>query len=366
MKFPPLAWLAEIRKFLNEEKLYAYCLFLILAVYGILLTFGPPEGEEPPSEAMARIKQVEEKIGKEKSEQDLIAEILKKNPLAAAGLSLFFLLFIAGLGGGLFLDGVVISRWIARQPVVRMIRPPTDSAWGVRDLVKAVILFFIFGLATSFLIGMANKFLFKDWQDNFLVLLHTTLNDLIMVAIILYFVLRKYGGRLSDIGLFFGGGWKDVSLGALGYVATLPVFFAVLLALLGLAALFSYEPPPHPLVEVFVEEDKRNPLLIGYSIFLACVIGPVIEEIFFRGFCYPAVRRLWGARAGIFLTAGLFAWIHHSTFAFWPIFILGVILAYLYEKRQSLVPSITLHVIHNSVFIGYFFLMKRIFLDKFL
>lgn len=366
MKFPLRGSLAEIRKFLNEEKLYAYCLFFILTVYTLLLTFGSPAADEPPSEAMARIKQVEEKIGKEKSEQALIAEILQKNPVAAVVLSLFFLAFIAGLGGGLFLDGLVISRWIARRPVVQTIRPPAASAWGIRDLVKAVILFFIFGLATSFLIGLANKFVFKDWQDNFLVLLHTTLNDLIMVAIILYFVIRKHGGGLPDIGLYFGGGWKDVSLGALGYVATLPVFFAVLIALLGLAALFSYEPPPHPLVEVFVEEDKRNPLLIGYSVFLACVIGPVIEEIFFRGFCYPAVRKVWGARAGILLTAALFAWIHHSTFAFWPIFILGVILAYLYEKRQSLIPSITLHVIHNSVFIGYFFLMKRIFLDKFL
>ncbi len=30
----------------------------------------------------------------------------------------------------------------------------------------------------------------------------------------------------------------------------------------------------------------------------------------------------------------------------------------------TLLPSITLHIVHNSLFIGYFFLIKRFIMDK--
>ena len=55
-----------------------------------------------------------------------------------------------------------------------------------------------------------------------------------------------------------------------------------------------------------------------------------------------------------------FAFIHQNLFAFFPIFVLGLGLAYLYEKRGTLVPSIALHIVHNGVFIGYFFLVKEV------
>jgi membrane protease YdiL (CAAX protease family) len=40
--------------------------------------------------------------------------------------------------------------------------------------------------------------------------------------------------------------------------------------------------------------------------------------------------------------------------------VLGLGLGYLYEKRGTLLPSIVLHIIHNGVFIAYFFLAKRL------
>ena len=62
----------------------------------------------------------------------------------------------------------------------------------------------------------------------------------------------------------------------------------------------------------------------------------------------------------MFLSASFFALIHNNTFAFWPIFILGMGLVYLFEKRGSLIAPIVLHITHNIVFISYFFLAKRV------
>ncbi len=358
-------YIKEIRKFLDEEKGYSYLLIGLLLVYAVFSTFKPAE-ERKTSPALAKIKQVEQRMNKEKSDREYLTEVLTGHPSAAVVLFSFIILFLIAISGGLVLDGMFVRNLFCKQPSVVSVRSPDAVEWGIRDLAKVIILFFAVAFGMSFFLIAVKKLFSLKWNDNFVILLHTTASDLTLFFIILYFVLRKYGKKLQDIGLYFRSWVKDVFLGFLGYLAILPLFIMLLLLLLGIAALFSYEPPPHPLVEVFLEEDKRNPFLIGYSIFLACVMGPIIEEVFFRGFCYPALKKLWGVRMAMIITAGFFAWIHQSTFAFWPIFVLGIVLTYLYEKRGSLVPSITLHVIHNSVFIGYFFLMKRIFLDKFL
>ena len=82
------------------------------------------------------------------------------------------------------------------------------------------------------------------------------------------------------------------------------------------------------------------------------LVGPAIEEVFFRGFTYTAFRNRWGVRWAIVGSAALFALLHMNLIAFIPIFILGVFLAYLYEKTGSLVPSMTVHMTHNFLMVN--------------
>ncbi|TMR69787.1 CPBP family intramembrane glutamic endopeptidase, partial [Streptococcus pseudopneumoniae] len=138
------------------------------------------------------------------------------------------------------------------------------------------------------------------------------------------------------------------------------LFFGTLICLILLAEILTYEPEPHPLVGIFLEEEKRSQWLVFYPIFLAAILGPFCEEIFFRGFCYPIFRKKWGVGWGMVLSSLLFALIHYNDFAFLPIFILGMGLAFIYEKRKCLIASITLHVVHNSLFIAYFFTAKQL------
>ena len=102
------------------------------------------------------------------------------------------------------------------------------------------------------------------------------------------------------------------------------------------------------------------PLLIYYSLFLAALFGPIFEEIFFRGFCYPILKRRIGVPLSMVTTAAFFALIHENSFAFLTIFVLGLGLVYLYEKRGSLVAPLTMHITHNVVFLSYFFFTKEI------
>jgi membrane protease YdiL (CAAX protease family) len=357
---------AQFRKFLGEEKVYGYLLAGILLIYALLLASSPPGEERMGSDALERIKQAEKAVKKEGGEMALVEQAFRENPGMAIALALVMGFFVTGILAGLVLEGIFIMRQWTRRPSIERVRPEEPVAWGLADVAKVTILFFSASLAANFALSFLKGFAFKGWTENFMILVHTTVSDFFIVGALLYFVMRKHGHGIEAIGLHFKTWLRDVGLGLIGYLATLPLFLGVLLGLVALSAVFSYEPAPHPLVEVFVEEDKRSPMLIGYSVFLACVIGPFIEEIFFRGFCYPAMKKRWGKGMAMMATAALFAWVHQSMFAFLPIFVLGMVLAYLYEERGSLIPSIAMHITHNSIFIGYFFIVKRLYLDRLL
>jgi membrane protease YdiL (CAAX protease family) len=149
-------------------------------------------------------------------------------------------------------------------------------------------------------------------------------------------------------------------IGIRAYFSVFPVLLGILFLLVFVASLFAYEPPPHPLAEMLMEKKDLSPWFIGLSLLVACVFGPIVEEIFFRGFFYPALKKYWGAGWASAITAGFFAIVHENLFAFFPIFFLGIVLCHLYEQRRDLAACISLHILHNTVFIAYFFLVKSI------
>lgn len=79
------------------------------------------------------------------------------------------------------------------------------------------------------------------------------------------------------------------------------------------------------------------------------LIGPVAEEIFFRGALQQVVSRWVGAGAGIFLSAALFALFHVDVALLAPLFVLGFLLACFRVWFKNLWAPILFHVLNNSV-----------------
>ncbi len=81
-----------------------------------------------------------------------------------------------------------------------------------------------------------------------------------------------------------------------------------------------------------------------WLLFFVTFIGPLDEEIFFRGFAVP--------RIGIVLSALIFGLLHYgygSTFGIEIIaaFIFGLLAGYVFKKTGSLYPSLTAHILVN-------------------
>jgi membrane protease YdiL (CAAX protease family) len=80
------------------------------------------------------------------------------------------------------------------------------------------------------------------------------------------------------------------------------------------------------------------------------VIGPVIEEIYFRGILFGWFRRYFRPWVGIIVSSTVFGMLHFKsimTIAF--AFLFGVVLSWLYEHEKSLVYPIVLHMTINIV-----------------
>ncbi len=221
--------------------------------------------------------------------------------------------------------------------------------WGLWDVV---ILFLVyFGLQSFFaaFVFLSDHFhLFSERTLHYISLFWATLGVNILIALFIFsYFQKKYRLRWKDLGFYKKKIKSYLGLGGLGYLAFIPLFFLLILLSSGVCSLFGVEPQPHVLIDI-LKEEKSFWVLGGLALF-ASVVGPIIEEILFRGVLYSAVRKKWGVNKGLMVTSLFFALIHFNFFQFIPIFGLGLALTWLYEKTGNLLPSIAMHALNNTV-----------------
>ncbi len=85
---------------------------------------------------------------------------------------------------------------------------------------------------------------------------------------------------------------------------------------------------------------------------VAVVMAPIVEEVFFRGFLFQGFRQRYGWITAMLLSSAIFALAHMDLVALIPTFILGIVLAYMYHRSNSVWPGVILHFLVNAL--GFF------------
>ena len=89
-----------------------------------------------------------------------------------------------------------------------------------------------------------------------------------------------------------------------------------------------------------------QPLIVTYFA-VGGIIGPIAEEVFFRGILYGYLRR-WGVYPAVILSTICFVLPHmHSSFLPITQLVGGVVFALAYEKEKNLMVPITIHCLGN-------------------
>lgn len=91
-----------------------------------------------------------------------------------------------------------------------------------------------------------------------------------------------------------------------------------------------------------------GPLDTFLKLLLLCVLAPICEEIFFRGFIQRTFSRHVGKTFAILITAVFFAFMHPSTWHPHLYFILGLTLSWISAKTRTLRTPILCHMINNT------------------
>jgi membrane protease YdiL (CAAX protease family) len=84
-------------------------------------------------------------------------------------------------------------------------------------------------------------------------------------------------------------------------------------------------------------------------IVFAVAIAPIVEEFVFRFFIYGVLKRYVGVLLAVILSALLFAAAHAHFPSFVPLFVLGSCFAIAYEWSGSILVSMTMHSLFNSL-----------------
>ena len=105
----------------------------------------------------------------------------------------------------------------------------------------------------------------------------------------------------------------------------------------------------------FLEPPELSGELLGTGVQRAVTVvaivlwGPFSEELFFRGFVLAALVGPLGPVRAAVASSALFALAHVAIGVIIPIFITGMLLAWLYLRTRSIWPPMTAHVLQNLI-----------------
>lgn len=128
-----------------------------------------------------------------------------------------------------------------------------------------------------------------------------------------------------------------------GYLLSLGAVFSINIALTKILG----ESPQseNPVLELFLDAAAWKFGLLGL---LVVFVGPVFEELMFRGWIIGGLREKWGDRAAIVFSAALFALIHGDLPGMPALFALGLVFGWVYRRSGSLWASILVHGMWNA------------------
>jgi uncharacterized protein len=180
----------------------------------------------------------------------------------------------------------------------------------------------------------------QDPEQQQLVVFAVFALEALMIPPVWWWSVRKYGASPRILGLRGFRFLRGLALVAVGLAAIL----AINVVWAQVMERFGLEGQPD-LVPVFGEG------LGGFisALFVAAVVAPIAEELFFRGFLYAGLRDRWGLGAGLIVSSVLFGLIHLTPGVILPIILMGAIFAVLFELTDSVWPPILLHALVNGL-----------------
>ena len=228
---------------------------------------------------------------------------------------------------------------------------PECGIWEVVGI--AVVALIAIGLLSTLALGLALRFAGParpspaDLARNARVVVPAQFEAYLVVIAYMVWLVRSRGRKF-----WAAIHWKWPQANWFGWMA-----LGVALALLVQSASALLPIPKSLPIDRYFRDMLGAYLMAGFGLTFA----PLLEELFFRGFLYPAVARRWGLAAGVVVTSALFASIHarqlaHAWAPLLLLFFVGVVLTLVRARMHSVATTFLIHVGYNGTLFGMLYL----------
>lgn len=246
---------------------------------------------------------------------------------------LFGLLFLAG-----FFVYTALALQIGARAEIAAGEPELDRTFGLPEAVVAILLtsFLLLNVVVSALVPSVSLSS-RDLAANLV------MSVVVLLILVGFLELRRlHVDRLAGLSKY--GIVRVIVTGALLLLAAYPLIAAADAITRRYAGDGSSK---QSIVELFSGSrtiDQRVMIIV-----LAVAVAPIAEELVFRFFLYGVLRRYIGRFGGLIFTALLFAAVHAHLPSFAPLFVLGACFTLAYEWSGSILVSMTMHSLFNSL-----------------
>lgn len=166
----------------------------------------------------------------------------------------------------------------------------------------------------------------------------------LLIGFTLYLAISRLNLTMKDLGI----DWKELFTGLKrGLVYGPVVFFLVTMAGALTHLFFPSVDEVQPFAQMVLNAGSMAEILV--LSFLAVILAPLSEELYFRGLLFGVLKEELGLQWGVLLSGLVFGLMHFDLFRLLPLGIGGMALAWLYQKSGSLFAPITAHGVWNGL-----------------
>ncbi len=251
----------------------------------------------------------------------------------------------ASAGGfeALVLGGCLLATALVAIPLahatLRLLKPPGRPVTPPWTLLHAGAF-----TAAAFAVLLAGRLLLPDPG----VLTSLYLSEAILAApalLALLFAIRHAPDGLASMGLRSSGNLRAVAAGALAFLVLFPALLGWYFTWPVIAGWLGQDMPAQG---VLTDIQGLGGAALVQAVFVAVVLGPLLEEMVFRGFLQPFLVNRLGTAGGLATTAFVFALLHGAHFVA-PLFAIGLLLGVIQLRTGRLAAAWAVHGLHNGI-----------------
>ena len=215
--------------------------------------------------------------------------------------------------------------------------------WSLKDVTIASALLFPVGVGGSLGLGLALARTGLVADKTLAAVLGSVLLPVALLAAAWVFGTRRHKVSLDLLGFrrtsLASLAWLPLVALSIGLSAT--AVYALVAQWLGIDILL----PDQGLEEIAALDG----LAILPTFAIVGLLAPFAEEVFFRGFLLAALVSVIGGLRGALVSSAIFSVAHLNVGTLLPIFVMGMLLAWLYLRTGSIWPSFVAHAAQNLI-----------------